>query len=76
MERFDTDRYYRTDDHALLLLGKPATLTRWRHEGRGPAYVRFGNRILYRGLDLNSYLDRHHVEPTADRDGQAAGAGR
>ena len=75
MRRFDPDRYYGTDDSGLLLLGRPATLTRWRHEGRGPAYVRFGNRVLYRGADLNEYLDAHVVEPTGGRQSSPAGAG-
>ena len=73
MRRFESDRYYATDDSALLLLGKPTTLTRWRHEGRGPVYIRFGNRVLYRGEDLNAFLDGHVVEPKDDLDRRSSG---
>ena len=65
MRRFDPDRYYATDDEALRLLGKRATLARWRCDGKGPKYIRFGSRILYLGKDLNDYLDEHLVQPTA-----------
>ena len=68
MRRFDPDRYYRTDDPNLAVLGTRGTLSQWRHLGRGPAFVRLANRILYRGCDLNSYLDRHIVEPPAEQD--------
>ena len=33
---FDPERFYATDDAALLTLGRPSTLAHWRAEGRGP----------------------------------------
>ena len=65
MTRFDVDRYYRTDDPALAVIATRGTLAQWRHRGYGPAYVRFGNRVLYQGAALNAWLDAHCVEPTA-----------
>ena len=65
MQRFEQDRYYRTDDPALELIGTRGTLAQWRHRGDGPPYVRFGNRVLYRGSDLNEWLDERLVQPTA-----------
>ena len=65
MTRFDADRYYRTDDPALAVIATRGTLAQWRHRGYGPPYVRFGNRVLYRGVALNDWLDAHRVEPTA-----------
>ena len=38
------------------------TLAQWRCHGTGPCYVRFGHRVLYRGADLNAWLDARVVE--------------
>ena len=65
MATFDNDRYYRTRDPELAVLGRPGTLAQWRNRGEGPRYRRFGNRILYLGADLNEWLDACIVEPKA-----------
>ena len=39
-----------------------SALAKWRHFGRGPAYVKIGSRIAYRGEDLNAWLERQRVE--------------
>ena len=64
MFRFDPDRYYRTTDQELRLIATRGTLSQWRHRGEGPPYVRFGNRVLYRGSELNAWLDAHIIHPT------------
>ena len=61
---FDDDRLYFTNDAALLVLGRPSTLAHWRSEGRGPAYLKIGSRVAYRGADLNAWLDAQTVRPT------------
>ena len=68
MLAFDPDRFYVTTDAELSLLGSPAALAQWRHRGEGPRYHRVGRRILYRGRDLNQFLDQCAVEPTVRRD--------
>ncbi|MFF2955669.1 helix-turn-helix domain-containing protein [Kitasatospora sp. NPDC057965] len=50
---------------AAILKVSPATLRRWRREGRGPAYVRVGGRIGYRHQDLAGYLAASLVVPKA-----------
>lgn len=65
MHRFEDTRYYRTTDVELEVIGTRGTMAQWRHRGEGPRYVRFGNRVLYLGCDLNEWLDAHRVEPTA-----------
>ena len=65
MHRFDPDRYYRTDDPALAVIATRGTMSQWRHRGEGPRYVRLGGRVLYRGIDVNAWLDERIVEPTA-----------
>jgi len=41
------------------------TLNRFRHEGRGPRFLRLGNRVFYLKDDLDAYLNARLVE-TAD----------
>lgn len=72
MRRFDPDRYYMTTDPELVLLGTPDALAKRRSRGEGPRYHKLGKRVLYRGTDLNAYLDRCVIEPTCRRDGPAA----
>ena len=62
MHRFDPDKYYRTTDPALALIATRGTLAQWRMLDKGPAFIRFGNRCLYRGADLNCWLDVHRHE--------------
>jgi hypothetical protein len=42
----------------LCRLGKiaPATAEAWRKRGLGPAFIRFGNVVLYPRKDLAEYL--------------------
>ena len=78
LRRFEQDRYYRPTDPELAIFGAVSTLAQWRHAGMGPDYVRFGNRILYRGDALNAFLDAHTVSyaQSADEAGPAgAGSG-
>lgn len=64
---FDDDMLYSADDPALLILGRPSTLAHWRSEGRGPAYIKMGRRVAYRGSDLNEWLAAQTVRPTERR---------
>lgn len=55
-----------TNDEAARLLGlKPQTLMMWRHESRGPAYVKVGRYVYYRRTDLSSWLTSHRCDPEA-----------
>ena len=65
MHRFEDTRYFRTTDPELAVIATRGTLAQWRHRGEGPRYVRFGNRVLYAGRDLNAFLDSKIVEPRA-----------
>jgi hypothetical protein len=45
------------------------TLERWRWEGRGPAYLKIGGRVVYRLGDIESYeAEQFHqpVDPVAE----------
>ena len=81
MPAFDPDRFYVTTDSELLLLGTPNALAQRRTRGEGPRYLRVGRRILYRGRDLNEFLDECVIEPAcrrgrSDRNEPAPGFGK
>ena len=59
---FEDDRAYRPDD--LTEIATRSTLAKWRHFGRGPAFYKFGSRVLYSGRDLNRWIAARRVEPT------------
>ena len=61
---FDDNKLYLTSDKALLVLGRPSTLSHWRSECRGPAFIKLGSRVAYRGADLNQWLAAQTVRPT------------
>ena len=68
---FDNSKLYLTSDPELLVIGRPMTLAHWRSEGRGPAYVKLGMRVAYRGSDLNTWIEANTIRP---KDGQQAEA--
>lgn len=48
-----TDTLFRTQEDAAKVLNlSPRTLERFRVEGRGPAFHKFGRRVLYSDPDL------------------------
>ena len=60
---YEDDKLYFTDDPVLLALAPYSTLAHWRSEGRGPAYVKIGARVAYRGTDLNAWLASRTIKP-------------
>ena len=42
------------------------TLAKWRHYGRGPAFVRIGSRIYYDQADLDQYIDERRRTSTSE----------
>ena len=60
---FDDNKLYRTDDPALLVIGRPQTLAHWRSQGRGPTYIKVGGRVLYPGRELNLWLGGSTIRP-------------
>jgi DNA-binding transcriptional MerR regulator len=42
---------------ADVLRAPVATLRYWRHLGTGPASFRLGRRVLYRRVDLRTWID-------------------
>ena len=60
---FQEDKFYSTDDPALLAIAPRATWTTWRCRGKGPPFHKYGRRILYLGKDLTEWLKRSRVDP-------------
>jgi len=48
---------------AKLIRQRPATLTAWRHEKRGPPYVKVGRRVLYHRVDIAIWLRTQRRDP-------------
>ena len=75
MQPFEPERFYRASDPELRVIATAGTLNQWRFHGRGPAYVKFGKRVLYRGTDLNEFVAANTVRPDpATQSPQAATA--
>ena len=68
---FENDRLYRTNAPALSILATPGVMAQWRHHGTGPAYIKLGGRVLYRGGDLNAFLEARRVETASSRQAAA-----
>ena len=57
------------DENPLLNESKTAqilglskgTLTVWRHQGKGPRYVKLGGAIRYKLRDLTEYIKAHRI---------------
>ena len=60
---FDNETLYLPTDPEIQRLGSYSTLASWRSEGRGPRYVKIGGRVMYRGRDLNEWIEAQTVDP-------------
>jgi DNA-binding transcriptional MerR regulator len=49
--------FLKTAEAAALLRVSPVTLGRWRIEGRGPPFRKFGRRVVYERADLVTWAD-------------------
>ncbi len=41
------------------------TLQRWRCVRKGPAYIKIGRKISYMTIDLNIYIEKKRINPSA-----------
>lgn len=46
---------------AQTLRLKPKTLSRWRWEGKGPAYHKIGAAVRYRRDDLEDFISANRI---------------
>jgi helix-turn-helix protein len=56
-----------TEADAAVRLGlKVATLRAWRHQCKGPAFVRLGRAIRYLTADIDNFLHANRHGPSCD----------
>ena len=53
-------------DAAILLCVSPATLRKWRWEGKGPKFIKIGRKVAYRDSDINAFIDSQVRCSTSD----------
>ena len=61
-----TDKYHDTES-AAKQLGKlsPRTLEKWRITGEGPAFRKFGRRVVYAERDLEKWAESQRHNSTS-----------
>jgi predicted DNA-binding transcriptional regulator AlpA len=62
----------KTQEQAAAFLGvKPTTLATWRHQGRGPRYIKIGRSCFYFDSDIDAWLNEQAVVPVPKITGAA-----
>lgn len=61
------DHHYPSVSSEMGEVAKPQTLAKWRHEGKGPAYIKSGRLVIYRGSDVLDWLASRRVETNRGR---------
>lgn len=59
--------YLTTKEAASYLRLQPSTLERWRYVGDGPAFRKFGRRVVYSQQELEAFAESARRASTADR---------
>lgn len=54
---------------AELIGIKSSTLRKWRYEGKGPKFVKFGHRVMYNMADVEAYIQAQTRCSTVDMGG-------
>ena len=53
-----------SDDRAAEVMGVAVqTLRNWRHQGRGPAYLKIGRSVRYQLEDLKRFMENKRIDP-------------
>lgn len=64
---FNATKLYSQTEVAQTLGKSEAWAERSRWDGSGPKFVKIGRKVMYRGSDLNNWLDERVCSSTADR---------
>ena len=62
---FDPDTLYTANDPVMRQIAPVGTLANWRSQRKGPAYVRLGKRVAYKGADVLDWIEAQTVRPAA-----------
>lgn len=60
------DRLIDTTEAAKILYAKPQTLHVWRHQGKGPTYLKIGRLVRYRMSDLVAFMEKNTRHSTSE----------
>jgi predicted DNA-binding transcriptional regulator AlpA len=64
---FDANKLYDQAEVAKALGKSEAWAERSRWDGSGPKFVKIGRKVMYRGIDLNAWIESRVCASTADR---------
>ena len=70
----NSSEFLNVTEAAALLRISPVTLCRWRIEGAGPPYRKFGRRVLYARSDLFSWAAAQRRLSTSNSGGHIPGS--
>lgn len=64
-----TDIYHDTESTAKQLGNNlsPRTLEKWRVTGEGPAFIKFGRKVVYSERDLEAWAEKQRRNNTSQR---------
>jgi len=57
--------YINNDQTAKTIRISPRTLEKWRVQGRGPAYLKLGARVVYARRDIEQWLEAQRRTSTS-----------
>jgi excisionase family DNA binding protein len=60
--QYTENKTYSHKEAAEYLCVAVQTLYNWRHERRGPSYVKMGRKIVYRQNDLDRYMESNTID--------------
>ncbi|MBF0140971.1 MAG: helix-turn-helix domain-containing protein [Magnetococcales bacterium] len=61
----DDQHFLRTIPAARFLGVGKSTLEKWRIAGNGPPFAKLGKTVLYRRIDLETWISKHVVSSTS-----------
>jgi hypothetical protein len=62
-----TDKYHDTENAAKQLGGlSPRTLEKWRVQGEGPTFRKFGKKVVYSERDLENWAEKQRRNSTSE----------
>jgi predicted DNA-binding transcriptional regulator AlpA len=57
------ERLLSQEEAAVVIGVKPPTLAMWRHQGKGPRFLKLGRSCFYRPRDIETWLDEQCIVP-------------
>jgi hypothetical protein len=74
-QTIDPPTFLTPKETAAFLRLSDVTLARWRIEGIGPPYRKFGRRVVYARPDLVAWADSQKQQSTSERERDCPQAG-